>query len=89
MKQTTTQLFESACGKAQVYVENEMPIGIFHDFLMELKGLMVNRMVVAHQEQLKQAIEAQSFPPLDPPITEDENKFSKTETVPASGTQGA
>lgn len=49
--QTPAQKFTSECGKASMYVENDMPIGILHDFLMFLKGLMVDKMVAAHQEQ--------------------------------------
>jgi len=55
MNQKTMQSFESKCGKAKIFVENDMPIGIFHDFLMEIKGLMVDRMVAAHKEQEEQA----------------------------------
>jgi hypothetical protein len=51
MKNKSMQSFESECGKAKVFVENDMPIGVFHDFLMEMKGLMVDRMVAAHKEQ--------------------------------------
>jgi len=50
MEQTATQCFQSVCGKAKIYVDNTMPIGIFHDFLMEIKGAMVERMVVAHKD---------------------------------------
>jgi len=52
------QYFESECGRARVCVENDMPIGVFHDFLMLLKGEMVDRMVKAHKEQQEQAEEA-------------------------------
>jgi len=51
MDQKSMQCFESVCGKAKVFVENDMAIGVFHDFLMELKGMMVERMVAAHKEQ--------------------------------------
>lgn len=51
MLQKSMQSFQSDCGKAKVFVENDMPIGVFHDFLMELKGMMVDRMVLAHKEQ--------------------------------------
>jgi hypothetical protein len=54
LKQRASQLFESECGRAKIYVENEMPIGSFHDFLMFIKGLMVDRMVAAHKEQQEQ-----------------------------------
>ena len=55
MKQKATQCFESECGKAKIYVENEMPLGVFHDFLMLIKGNMVDRMVEAHKAEAKQA----------------------------------
>lgn len=47
MKQQTSQRFVSECGKAQVLVDGDMPLGAFHDFLLELKGMMVDRMVQA------------------------------------------
>jgi hypothetical protein len=47
--------FSSPCGKAKIFVENDMPIGVFHDFLMLMKGQMVDRMVAAHKEQIAQA----------------------------------
>lgn len=62
MQKVTTQ-FKSECGKAMCYVENDMPIGLFHDFLMALKGLMVDRMVAAHQEQTTQAEAMKDLPP--------------------------
>lgn len=49
--------FESPCGKANIYVEADMPIGVFHDFLMQIKGQMVDRMVLFHQQQTKEAEE--------------------------------
>jgi len=58
MQQKATQLFQSECGRAKIFVENDMPIGVFHDFLLELKGMMVDRMVAAHKEQ-QEAAEAQ------------------------------
>jgi hypothetical protein len=61
MQKSVTQ-FISQCERAKVYVENDMPIGVFHDFLMELKGLMVDRMVAAHQEQVQQTEAAKSLP---------------------------
>lgn len=58
MQQKPTTQFTSECGLAKVFVENEMPIGVFHDFLMQIKGAMVDRMIKAHQEQLAE-MEAQ------------------------------
>lgn len=55
MNQKVMQSFESECGKAKIFVENDMPIGVFHDFLMLIKGLMIDRMVAAHKEQMEQA----------------------------------
>lgn len=56
--QKLVQQFTSECDKAKIYVENDMPIGVFHDFLMMIKGLMVDRMVAAHNEQVNQAEQA-------------------------------
>lgn len=53
MKQNPVQQFISECGRAKIFVENDMPIGVFHDFLMHMKGIMVDRMVEAHKEELK------------------------------------
>lgn len=58
MQHKTTSQFASACGKALIFVENELPIGVFHDFLMQVKGAMVERMIKAHQEQVAE-MEAQ------------------------------
>lgn len=55
MNADVIKAFNSACGKAQIFVDATMPIGVFHDFLMEIKGLMVDRMIKAHQDQLEQA----------------------------------
>jgi len=69
MQQNPVQQFASACSRAKIFVENEMPIGVFHDFLMEVKGLMVDRMVAAHNEQVQQALEARSLPPHESEIS--------------------
>lgn len=55
MQQIATQQFVSECGKAKIFVENDMPIGKFHDYLLEIKGTMVDRMVAAHQQQITEA----------------------------------
>ena len=68
--QKTVQQFASACGRAKCYVENDMPIGIFHDFLMELKGTMVERMIAAHKEQIEQAA---AHLQQDPELTQQES----------------
>lgn len=75
MQHKATSQFASACGKALIFVENEMPIGVFHDFLMQVKGAMVERMVKAHQEQVAE-VEAQKQedpeqePPCDGPCSD-------------------
>lgn len=58
MQQKPSTQFVSECGLSKIIVENVMPIGVFHDFLMQVKGLMVERMVKAHQEQVAE-MEAQ------------------------------
>jgi len=60
--QKAVQAFESACQKAKIFVENDMPIGSFHDFLMEIKSLMVERMVEAHKKQVAEAEAAKDLP---------------------------
>jgi hypothetical protein len=62
MQKAITQ-FKSECGKAQCLVENDMPIGVFHDFLLALKGLMVDRMIAAHQEHTTEAESMKDLPP--------------------------
>lgn len=52
--QKTVQQFTSACSKAQIFVDNEMPLGQFHDFLMLVKGAMTQRMIDAHNQQLEE-----------------------------------
>jgi len=51
MTQISVQKFSSECGKINVFVENETPLGEFHDYLMSLKGYAVEKMVAAHKEQ--------------------------------------
>lgn len=51
LKQTPNQKFESDCKKAFIYVDNDMPLGSFHDFLMNVKGHMVDLMIKAQKEE--------------------------------------
>lgn len=53
-------LFESECKKAKIYVKNDMPIGVFHDFLMLIKGAMVEKMMSAHKAQVEEAKKSMS-----------------------------
>ena len=55
MKQIGAQTFESECGRARLTVENEMPVGQIHDFVMMLKGHMVDLMKKVHEEEKKAA----------------------------------
>lgn len=71
MIQKAMQCFESACGKAKIFVENDMPIGVFHDFLMELKGAMVERMVAAHKQQ-QDEIKQQDLPVQDDCLNQEQ-----------------
>lgn len=49
--QKSVQQFESECKRAKIFVENDMPIGVFHDFLMKIKGQMVDIMVKNQKEE--------------------------------------
>jgi len=69
MTKSVTQ-FLSECGRAKVFVENDMPIGVFHDFLMSMKGQMVERMIEAHKQQVAE-LEAQKK--LDQPECDSQN----------------
>ncbi len=79
MKQNPAQQFVSDCGRAKIFVDNEMPIGVFHDFLMQLKGLMVERMVIAHQEQIAQAEAAKELPPHESELSANPDQPCKGE----------
>lgn len=49
--QTPSQRFESDCKKAVILVANDMPLGSFHDFLLNVKGHMVDKMVKVQKEE--------------------------------------
>lgn len=52
LEQVGTTLFrKSACDKAKLYIENDMAAGDLHDFLMEVKGHVVDIMVKAHKAE--------------------------------------
>lgn len=55
MKQIPAQKFVSDCGRASFIVENEMPVGFIHDYLLQLKGHMVDIMIAAHKQEKEQA----------------------------------
>lgn len=62
--QFSVQEFRSHCGKAHVYVENDMPVGDFHDFVLRLKGQMVDIMVNAQKEDERRAAEMSKIEPI-------------------------
>ncbi len=49
--QIGTQLFPSPCGKIKLYIENDTALGVFHDFLMLVKGEMVDRMIRSQKQE--------------------------------------
>lgn len=84
MQKPVTQ-FSSGCDRAKIYVDNEMPIGVFHDFLMAIKGLMVDRMVAAHQEQTAHAEAAKELPPHESELPANEGCNSQSCSDSAKG----
>ena len=56
MKQSGTQKFASEDGKFTVVCDNSLSLGILHDYLLELKGTVVE-MILAAQKQEKEASE--------------------------------
>lgn len=53
MKQRTMQCFESECGRARIFVDHDMPIGAFHDFLFQVKSKMIEIMKDAENADQK------------------------------------
>lgn len=49
------QMWQSIDGKARLYCENDMSLGALHDFLMERKGDVTERMIKAHEMQAEEA----------------------------------
>lgn len=79
MKQEIAHIFTSDCGRISVSVDSNMPIGEFHDFLMQIKGLMVERMVKAHQEQIKEAEASKARPPHESEISVEQEEIKLQE----------
>lgn len=57
MKQIPCQNFISDNGKIKVIIDNDEPVGSIHDFLMKVKGLVIEIMIKAHKEELAHAEE--------------------------------
>lgn len=72
MIQTPMQKFESKCSKARLYVQNDMSLGDLHDFLMELKGNILERMVQAHKSQEQEILKQKNAQ--EPEILEQEQR---------------
>jgi hypothetical protein len=51
MKQIGTQKFESEDKKFIVICENDMSLGLLHDYLLELKGNVVDMLSAAHKQE--------------------------------------
>jgi len=49
--QITAQQFSSKCKRAYLYVENDMPVGELHDFVLSVKGHLVDLMVKLQKEE--------------------------------------
>lgn len=58
MKDTMVQKFTSECGRLQVLFDPSMPVGEFHDFLLFLKGNVVNAM---NENQRKEVENNEAF----------------------------
>lgn len=48
--QAGAQIMKSPCGQCVIIVENDMPVGKYHDFLLERKGHAVDIMVNAQKQ---------------------------------------
>jgi len=57
MEQVPTQKIESECGKAKLFIANDMSLGNLHDFLLSVKGEMIDRMVKVQKEEDEKAVQ--------------------------------
>ena len=51
LKQVQCVNFCSEDGKVKIYCDNDTPLGNLHDFLMQVKGNIVERMVEAQKQE--------------------------------------
>ena len=51
MKQISSAKFISECGKIQLLCDRDTALGQLHDFLMRLKGEIVDRMIKAQKDE--------------------------------------
>jgi len=66
-KQVATQKFVSECLKASLHIDNDMALGALHDFLMLVKGQIVDLMVKAHKQEEEYANEQKKVQSIDEP----------------------
>lgn len=51
IEQKNTALFESECKKMKLICDADTPLGVLHDYLMALKGEIVDRMKTAQKQE--------------------------------------
>jgi hypothetical protein len=51
INQKNTALFESECKKMKLICDADTPLGVLHDYLMALKGEIVERMQNAQRQE--------------------------------------
>lgn len=56
LNQTQLIQFSSEDRKINILCETDIPLGVFHDFLMKAKGWSVDRMIAAQKEEEEAAI---------------------------------
>ena len=51
LEQKSAAVFESECKKMKLICDSDTPLGVLHDFLMALKGEVVERMQKAQKQE--------------------------------------
>ena len=59
ISQKSVQQFESECKRAKIFVDNDTPIGVFHDFLIKIKGQMVDIMTKNQKDEEEKQLKDQ------------------------------
>jgi len=57
MNQQQVVKFMSDCGKIVMHCDTDTALGVLHDFLMKMKGCMIERMINAHKSEEEQSEE--------------------------------
>lgn len=55
MTQIACQKRISDCGKITIFIENDTPLSVFHDYMLRQKGEAVDLMVKIQKEQEEEA----------------------------------